>query len=152
MIKELKDVLFMKEAIKEAEKAYKANEVPVGAIIVCNNQIIARSHNQTEKLKDSTAHAEMIALTSAFAATSNKYLKDATIYVTLEPCIMCAGAMHWAQIKRLVFSADDPSKGYKTINNYILHPRTVVTSGILREQTTSLLKDFFLNLRCIKFK
>lgn len=137
----------MNEALKEAKKAYDANEVPVGAIIVANNKIIARAHNYTERLNDVTAHAEMQAITSAASAIGGKYLTDCTLYVTLEPCIMCAGALYWSHITKIVFGASDLKKGYTTINQKVLHPKTSIIKGILEHECSTLLKDFFQTKR-----
>ena len=137
------DEYFMKEALKEAVNAFNLSEVPVGAVVVCNNRIIGRGHNLTETLNDITAHAEMQALTAASAYLSAKYLKDCTLYVTLEPCIMCAGAIYWAQILRLVFAASDSKKGYQLVDWPLLHPRTAVQSGLLSRDAGKLLTDFF---------
>lgn len=141
------DTYFMQEALKEAQKAFDANEVPVGAVIVCNNKIIARSHNLTERLKDITAHAEMQAITSAANYLGGKYLSDCTIYITLEPCVMCAGALFWSQISRIVYAADDPKQGYTLLKKNILHPKTLVTKGILSDESADLIKKFFKTKR-----
>lgn len=141
------DEYFMKEALKEAQKAFKLNEVPVGAIIVCNNTIIARAHNYTEHLNDVTAHAEMQAFTSAANYLGGKYLQECTLYVTLEPCVMCAGASYWTQIGRIVYGAKDDKRGYSTLNTSILHPKTKITSGILEEESAELLQKFFVRKR-----
>jgi tRNA(adenine34) deaminase len=140
-------ISFMQEALKEAQKAYADEEVPIGAIVVIKNKIIARAYNQTEKLKDPTAHAEMIAITQACNYLGGKYLKDCKIYVTLEPCIMCAGALKWAQISDLIYAADDPKTGFSQVNYPILHPKTKITKGILCAESESLLKKFFKSLR-----
>ncbi|WP_317896744.1 nucleoside deaminase [Aurantibacillus circumpalustris] len=137
----------MREALKEAQKAYDADEVPVGAIIVAENKIIARAHNLTERLHDVTAHAEMQAITSAAHALGGKYLIDCTLYVTLEPCIMCAGALAWSQISSIVFGASDPKKGFTLLQKNILHPKTEVLKGVLAEDCEKLLKDFFIQKR-----
>lgn len=137
------DEYFMKQAFKEAEKAYQAGEVPVGAVVVCQNQIIARAHNQTELLHDVTAHAEIIAMTAAAQHLGSKYLNDCTIYVTLEPCVMCAGALSWGQIGKLVYAAEDEKRGFERIGRNLLHPKTKVEFGILREKCSSLLSGFF---------
>ena len=134
---------FMKQALKEAQKAYEAGEVPVGAVVVCRNQIIARGHNQTELLHDVTAHAEMLAVTAAASYLNSKYLNDCTLYVTLEPCIMCAGALAWAQLDRLVYGAADDKKGFMRYGKSLLHPKTKVEFGILAEESGELLKRFF---------
>jgi tRNA(adenine34) deaminase len=138
---------FMKEALKEAQKALQLDEVPVGVVIVADNRIIARSHNLTERLNDVTAHAEMQAITSAASAIGGKYLKDCSIYVTLEPCVMCAGAIAWSQAAKLIFGAYDIKKGYTLLGKSILHPKTEVISGILAEESERMLKDFFAKKR-----
>lgn len=137
------DEHYMREALKEAKKAFEADEVPVGAIIVCENRIIARAHNLTERLTDVTAHAEMQAITSAANHLGGKYLNECTLYVTLEPCVMCAGALHWSQIKRIVFGAHDQKRGYLRLEKNILHPKTVIEGGLLEEESSALLKSFF---------
>jgi tRNA(adenine34) deaminase len=139
------DEYFMKVALREAEKARDMNEVPVGALVVWNEQIIGRGHNQVELLNDCTAHAEMLALTAAFNYLGSKYLPEATVYVTLEPCPMCAGAMYWAKIKRLVYGAADVKHGFSTISekNNMLHPKTELISGILQQDCSSIMKFFF---------
>lgn len=141
------DEYFMQEALKEAQKAVDKDEVPVGAVIVWNNQVIARAHNLTETLNDVTAHAEMQAFTAAANTSGGKYLTDCTLFVTLEPCVMCAGASCWAQIGRIVFGADDEKKGYTLLKESVLHPRTVVMRGILRKECGTLLKEFFSKKR-----
>jgi tRNA(adenine34) deaminase len=135
---------FMKEALKEAQKAYDADEVPVGAIIVAENKIIARAHNLTERLNDVTAHAEMQAITSAAHALGGKYLIDCTLYVTLEPCTMCAGALAWSQISSVVFGASDLKKGFTLLEKNVLHPKTTIVKGVLAQDCEKLLKDFFI--------
>ena len=137
------DEYFMKEALKEAEKAIFLDEVPVGAIVVCDNHIIARSHNYTEALNDVTAHAEMQAFTAAADYLGGKYLDECTLYVTLEPCVMCAGASYWAHLKKIVFGASDEKRGFSSINQTIIHPKTEVVKGILDKECAKLLKDFF---------
>ena len=137
------DKYFMQQALKEAHKAVELGEVPVGAIIVCENQIIGRGHNQTEQLKDVTAHAEILAITAASNYLDSKYLKDCTIYVTLEPCTMCAGALSWAQIGRLVFGAQDDKKGFLRAGRELLHPKTKMEFGVLLEECSELLRSFF---------
>lgn len=139
------DIRFMKEALRQAQLAYESNEVPVGAVVVWNNKIIARGHNQVEQLNDSTAHAEMIALTAAFNAIGSKYLNEATLYITLEPCLMCCGAMYWSKVARIVYGASDPKNGYKktTGANNPFHPKTEITHGIMAEECAQLMKDFF---------
>jgi len=137
----------MGEAYKEAVKAYQADEVPVGAVIVHNNRIIARAHNLTERLNDVTAHAEMQAITSAANAIGGKYLWECTIYVTLEPCVMCAGALAWSQVSRLVYGADDPKKGFTKAEGLSLHPKTQINKGVMSAECEKLLKDFFAKKR-----
>lgn len=141
------DEYFMKEALKQANLAYKNDEVPVGAVITYDNQIIARAHNLTETLVDVTAHAEMQAFTSAADSIGGKYLKDCTLYVTLEPCIMCAGASYWTQIGKIVFGAYDPKRGYSKVNKPITHPKTKIIGGILREDCGQLLNQYFTDKR-----
>lgn len=141
------DETFMREALKEAQAAFSAGEVPVGAIIVCQNRIIARAHNLTERLNDATAHAEMQAYTSASHYLGGKYLNECTLYVTLEPCVMCAGASFWAQLGRIVFGADDEKRGYRLVKSTILHSKTQVTSGVLAEKSSALIKQFFKDKR-----
>lgn len=138
---------FMKEALKEARKAGEKDEVPVGAVIVAKNTIIARGHNLTETLNDVTAHAEMQAITSATNAIGGKYLTGCTLYVTLEPCVMCAGALYWAQISEIVFGASDEKRGYSLINQQLLHPKTTVVPGILENECSQIIKDFFAGKR-----
>ncbi len=144
---QLEDEHFMREALKEAEKAHEAKEVPIGAVVVSNNRIIARAHNQVERLQDATAHAEMLALTAAFNHVGGKYLPTCTLYVTLEPCCMCAGAAYWAQLGRLVFGAHDPNRGYSTAGNQLLHPRTEVSKAVLGEEGARRITHFFQSLR-----
>ena len=141
------DQYFMRQAMNEAHKAYEMGEIPVGAVVVCKNQIIARGHNHTEQLHDVTAHAEMIAITAAANYLQNKYLNDCTLFVTLEPCLMCAGALAWAQLGKLVYAASDDRKGYSTLEQAILHPKTKVAHGILEKESQQLLKAFFNTLR-----
>ncbi len=141
------DEYFMKEALKEAHKALELDEVPVGAVIVCNNTIIARGHNLTERLTDSTAHAEMQAFTSATAFIGGKYLQDCTLYVTLEPCIMCAGAAFWTQIGKIVYGAQDQKRGYSLFSNKILHPKTEIIKGVLEDECSALITQFFREKR-----
>lgn len=141
------DLYYMKLALLEAEKAKEMGEIPVGAIIVSHNQIIARAHNMTERLTDVTAHAEMQAITMAADQLGGKYLKDCTLYVTLEPCVMCAGAIAWAQLGRLVIGANDEKRGYKKIAPNALHPKTEVTEGVLSDKSTDLLQSFFISKR-----
>lgn len=137
----------MLKALEEAAKAAEEGEIPVGALIVCKGKIIARAHNETEKLHDVTAHAEMIATTMASSYLGGKYLNDCTLYVTLEPCVMCAGALAWAQLGELVIGAPDPHRGYSRLSPSVLHPRTQVTAGILAGQCSKIVKDFFSHKR-----
>ncbi|MCC8359677.1 nucleoside deaminase [Salinimicrobium sediminilitoris] len=137
---------FMRKALEEAQQAYEKGEIPVGVVIVANQQIIARGHNLTELLNDVTAHAEMQAITSAANFLGGKYLIDCTMYVTLEPCQMCAGALYWSQISNLVFAASDPERGYRKMGGK-LHPKTKVKNGILEEEASELLKRFFIERR-----
>lgn len=141
------DEYFMREALKEARKALEISEVPVGAIVACGNRIIARAHNQTEKLTDATAHAEMIAVTAAANYLGSKYLSECTLYVTLEPCVMCAGALHWVQLQKLVFGASDIQRGYTLLGKPVLHPKTVVEKGVKAEEAKLLIDTFFKGLR-----
>jgi tRNA(adenine34) deaminase len=145
-ILEYDDSYFMKKALEEAEYALEQGEVPIGAVIVANNQIIARAHNLTETLNDVTAHAEMQAITAAADAIGGKYLKDCTMYVTMEPCQMCAGALYWTQIKRIVFGARDEKRGYQAMGTQI-HPKTEVTFGIMENECSTIVKDFFKRKR-----
>ena len=141
------DTYFMKEALKEAQKSYLKDEVPVGAVIVCENQIIARAHNYTETLNDVTAHAEMQAFTAAADYLGGKYLNECTLYVTLEPCVMCGGASYWTQLKKIVFGAADEKRGFSILSENILHPKTEVESGLMIEECSKLLTDFFQSKR-----
>jgi len=141
------DAWFMKQALAEARKAFDAGEVPVGALIVAGGRILARSHNLTETLGDVTAHAEMQAITTAAHALGGKYLADCTLYVTLEPCVMCAGALAWAQISRIVFGAEDPKRGFHLYKPGCLHPRTEITSGVRAAECGELLTEFFRSRR-----
>ena len=143
----IEDEKWMNLALEEARKAEKKGEVPVGAIIVCDNQIIARAHNYTERLNDVTAHAEMQAFTSASDYLGGKYLNECTLYVTLEPCNMCAGASYWTQLKKVVFGTLDKKRGFSNLNENILHPKTEVISGILEEECSKILKEFFKKKR-----
>ena len=137
------DEFFMREALKEARKAYDKDEIPIGAVIVCNNRIISRAHNLTEQLIDVTAHAEMQAFTAAANYLGGKYLDECTMYVTIEPCLMCAGAAYWTQIKKIVFGAHDEKRGYSLIKKKILHPNTEVISGVMAEECGELMRKFF---------
>lgn len=141
------DEYFMSEAFKQAQIAFEEGEIPVGAVVVCKNRIIARAYNQTEKLTDVTAHAEMLALTSASNYLGSKYLQECKLYVTLEPCVMCAGATFWAQLGELHYSAKDPNRGYSRIQPSLLHPKTVIKHGLMAEDSTQILQRFFKNLR-----
>src|ERR1700754_4440574 len=165
----MNDEYYMQQALKEARLAYEEDEVPIGAVVVMNNRIIARGHNQTERLTDCTAHAEIIALTSAFNHLGSKYLPEATLYVTVEPCLMCAGALYWSKIGRVVFGADDDKHGYRRgihmpstthlspdgpsmepnahLANWPFHPKTVLVKGILKEECATLMQDFFRERR-----
>jgi len=143
----ISDEGYMKEALKEAQKAFDLDEVPVGAVIVCDNRIIARAHNLTECLNDVTAHAEMQAITAAANFLGGKYLKDCTLYVTLEPCVMCAGAIFWAQASRLVYGASDEKRGFTLLEARIIHPATALQSGIMKDESSALLKAFFQKKR-----
>ena len=142
-----RDKKFMLMAIDEARKALKEQEVPIGAVVVCGERVIGRGHNLVEPLCDATAHAEMQSITAAAAALGGKYLKGCTLYVTVEPCIMCAGALAWSQIDRVVYGADDPKRGYTTVSGRIFHPKTVVERGVLAEECEALMKEFFKTLR-----
>jgi len=146
-IKPFDDTYFMKQALVQAKKAYDKDEVPVGAIIVCDNQIIARAHNFTETLNDVTAHAEMQAFTAAADYLGGKYLNECTLYVTLEPCIMCGGAAYWTQLKKVVYGAKDEKRGFSTLTQNILHPKTEIEGGLLQEECAKLLSDFFKSKR-----
>jgi tRNA(adenine34) deaminase len=159
----MNDEHFMQQALKEARKAYEEDEVPIGAVIVMGDRIIARGHNQTERLTDSTAHAEIIALTSAFNYLGSKYLPEASIYITVEPCLMCAGALYWSKINRVVFGADDEKNGYRrglrpesfpganlqpaATGPWPFHPKTILTGGILKEECARLMQEFFQSKR-----
>ena len=141
------DQEYMQKALIEAKQAFEEGEVPVGAVIVCRDRIIARAHNLTERLTDVTAHAEMQAITAAANALGGKYLTDCTLYVTVEPCVMCAGALAWAQLSRIVYGASDPKRGFSVFAPNALHPRTEVTEGILAEECANLMKYFFQRKR-----
>ncbi|AYN05349.1 MULTISPECIES: nucleoside deaminase [unclassified Flavobacterium] len=146
MIDIFTDEYFMKKALQEAEMAFDKDEIPVGAIIVIDNKVIARSHNLTELLNDVTAHAEMQAITAAANFLGGKYLKDCTLYVTLEPCQMCAGALYWSQISKIVFGASDEHRGYEKMGTQ-LHPKTVVVRGVMANEASDLMKRFFAKRR-----
>jgi tRNA(adenine34) deaminase len=141
------DEYFMREALKEAQKALDIGEVPVGAVVVVKNRIIARAHNQTEKLTDATAHAEMLATTAAANYLGSKYLNECTLYVTLEPCVMCGGALAWVQLGKLVFGASDIQRGYSLIRQPVLHPKTEVVSGVFASEAKALIDHFFKQIR-----
>ncbi len=141
------DEFYMREALKEANKAFSIDEIPVGAVVVCNDRIIARAHNLTERLNDVTAHAEMQAFTAAANHLGGKYLDDCTLYVTLEPCVMCAGAAFWTQLGKLVYGAKDEKRGFTMTGVNLLHPKTEVVSGILNKECASLLTKFFKSKR-----
>ena len=142
-----RDEKFMRMAIDEARKALKEQEVPIGAVVVCGARVIGRGHNLVETLCDATAHAEMQSITAAAATLGGKYLKGCTLYVTVEPCIMCAGALAWSQIDRVVYGADDPKRGYTTVSGRNFHPKPVVERGVLAEECESLMTEFFKSLR-----
>lgn len=144
------DDYFMKMALMEAEEALTEDEIPIGAVIVLNNKVIARGHNHTQLLNDVTAHAEMEAITAAANHLGAKYLNDCTLYVTIEPCVMCAGAIAWAQLGTLVYGASDPKRGFTTLNSPILHPKTIVRSGVLGEECETIMKSFFEKKRITK--
>lgn len=146
------DEYFMQQALKEAQVAYEADEVPIGAVIVMGDRVIARGHNQTERLNDSTAHAEIIALTSAFNFLGSKYLPEATIYITIEPCLMCAGALYWSKIGKIVFGAEDEKNGYRSRIEDVpapwpFHPKTLLVKGVLGEECAALMRQFFQSKR-----
>ncbi len=141
------DVRYMKMALEEAQKAYDAGEIPVGAVVVCKGRVVARAHNLTETLCDVTAHAEMQALTSAANTLGGKYLTDCTIYVTVEPCVMCAGAIGWAQVSRVVYGTADDKRGYTLYAPKAMHPKAVVACGVLEEECRKLMQDFFKERR-----
>ena len=141
------DERYMRKALEEARRAFDADEIPVGAVVVCGDQIIARWHNLTEMLHDVTAHAEMQAITAAAEHLGGKYLDVCTLYVTVEPCIMCAGAIGWSQLGRLVYGASDPKRGYSFFAPKALHPKTKVVSGVLEEECAALMKEFFQRKR-----
>lgn len=141
------DEKFMRQALNEARKAFDEQEVPVGAVVVAGDRVVGRGHNLVETLSDPTAHAEMQALTAAASTLGGKYLSQCTLYVTVEPCIMCAGAIGWAQVGRVVWGADDPKKGYRCYSETVLHPKTTVARGVLREECEALMGAFFASLR-----
>ena len=143
------DEYFMYQAIKEAKKAYEDDEIPVGAVVVMQEKVIARGYNQVERLNDPTAHAEVIALTSAFNYLGSKYIPEATIYITVEPCLMCAGALYWSKVGKIIWGADDEKNGHKRITgeNWPFHPKTEVVKGVLKEECAELMKRFFRDKR-----
>ena len=143
----LSDEHFMKLALAEAQAAFEADEVPVGAVVVCDGRVIGRAHNLTERLNDVTAHAEMQAITAAAEHIGGKYLNECTLYVTLEPCVMCAGALFWSQIGRIVFGAFDEKRGYQRIDPKLLHPKTQVVGGIMQQECGEIMKEFFRKKR-----
>ncbi|MFN8352550.1 MAG: nucleoside deaminase [Flavobacteriales bacterium] len=149
MIGATNDEHYMRMALREAERAFAADEIPIGTVIVANDTIIARGHNLTERLNDVTAHAEMQAITAAAENLGGKYLHDCTIYVTVEPCVMCAGALNWAHVGRIVFGAFDEKAGYRRIGGTLLHPKTKVTGGILEAECADLMKAFFKKKRAL---
>lgn len=146
-LEQKQDEFFMNKAIEQAKIALNRGEVPIGAVIVENGRVLGRGHNLVESLKDATAHAEMQAITSATSSIGGKYLPKSTLYVTVEPCIMCAGAIAWSQIGRVVYGASDPKRGYSTVEGKILHPKTTVKKGVLEEECAELMQDFFKKLR-----
>ncbi len=141
------NVKYMREALREAGYAAQEEEVPIGAVVVCRGRIIGKGHNMTERLGDPTAHAEMIAITAATEATGGKYLNDCTLYVTVEPCPMCAGALAWSQIGKVVYGAADPKRGFSLFSPSLMHPKTVVVGGVLAEECSSLVSEFFKGRR-----
>lgn len=147
MIELYTEDFFMKEALKEAQKAFDKDEIPVGAVVVCNKRIIARAHNMTEQLNDATAHAEMLAITAAENALGTKFLNDCEMYITLEPCTMCAGALHWTRMGKIIYAASDDKKGYSFYNENITHPKTIVKKGIMSDPCGALMTKYFQNKR-----
>ncbi len=141
------DEKYMLEALKEAQAARDEDEIPIGAVVTCRGRIIARGHNMTERLHDPTAHAEMIAITAATEAMGGKYLSDCTLYVTVEPCPMCAGALNWAQVGRVVYGAIDPKRGFSLFSPSLLHPKTEVSAGVLAEQCSTIVTEYFKSKR-----
>ena len=141
------DEYFMRQAIQEAQKAFDVGEIPVGCVVVCNNQVIGKGHNLTELLHDVTAHAEMQAITAAANFLGAKYLTECTLYVTLEPCLMCAGAIYWSPLGKLVYGASDEKRGFMKEGRHVLHPKTELTKGIFAEEASTLMKQFFINKR-----
>ncbi|MCB9231610.1 MAG: nucleoside deaminase [Bacteroidia bacterium] len=147
MLNPFDDEHFMRRALAEAEYAFEKGEVPIGAVVVANNRVIGRGHNQVEMLHDATAHAEMLALTAASEFLNSKYLTECTLYVTIEPCPMCAGALRWAQLGRVVYGAHEPKHGYSRFGGEMFHPKTEIMGGILAEEAAALMKSFFQNKR-----
>lgn len=147
MLNVFSDKYFMKQAYQQAQLAFEKGEVPVGAVVVCQNQVIARGHNLTEKLTDVTAHAELMCITAAAEYLGSKYLDECTLYVTLEPCTMCAGALAWAQLGKLVYAASDEKRGFSRYTEPVLHPRTTVEFGVMAEECSELVKLFFKKMR-----
>ena len=141
------DEYFMEIALQQAQIAAQKGEIPVGAVVVCKNRIIAKTHNQTEQLTDVTAHAEILAITAAAGYLGSKYLKDCTLYVTLEPCLMCAGALFWSQIDKVVYAASDSKRGFEHVSKTVLHPKTQVVKGVLEKESREILEKFFSKLR-----
>lgn len=141
------DNYFMKQALQEARLAAEEDEVPVGAVIVCKDRIIARAHNQTELLNDTTAHAEMLAITAATGVLGAKYLTNCTLYVTVEPCVMCAGAIGWSQLSKVVYGASDKKRGFQTYAPKALHPKTEIISGVMEDECAALMREFFIRKR-----
>jgi|TARA_Y100000385_G_scaffold138654_1_gene144042 tRNA(adenine34) deaminase len=150
MLQDHSDDYFMKKALDEAKKARDLDEVPVGAVVVCDNQIIARAHNFTERLNDVTAHAEMQVFTAAADYLGGKYLNECTLYVTLEPCVMCAGASYWTQLKKVVYGASDEKRGFRTMAGNVLHPKTELIGGIMAEECGEIITNFFASKRQLK--
>ena len=143
----LDDEYYMNIALTQARIALEEGEVPVGVVLVGGGKIISKTYNQTEKLNDATAHAEMLAITSGSYALASKYLNDCTLYVTLEPCFMCAGATYWTQLGKICYGADDPKRGFKSVNEKLVHPKTIIKSGVLAEESKKLLDEFFTRIR-----
>ena len=150
MLQDHSDDYYMKKALVEAQKAKELDEVPVGAVVVCDNQIIARAHNFTERLNDVTAHAEMQAFTAAADYVWGKYLNECTLYVTLEPCLMCAGASYWTQLKKRVFGASDEKRGFRATAAQVLHPKTELVGGVMEKECSEIIRDFFVSKRQLK--
>ena len=145
----MNDEYYMQQALREAEKAFEQDEIPIGAVIVIHQKIVARAYNMTEQLNDSTAHAEILALTSAYNFLGSKYLPDATLYITVEPCLMCTGAMYWSKLARVVWGADDEKNGHRRITapNFPFHPKTKIRTGVLQDECAYLMKEFFKQKR-----